>query len=72
METPLEKKIEELINSTNHVWHLKGTKEKVMQELASWCIEQVKMDGIEAKMTPFQETVTTYIKNKATSAGIKE
>lgn len=41
-----------------------------LSELASWVAEQMKMEGELGKLTPFQETVNTYLKNRADELGI--
>jgi nicotinamide riboside kinase len=41
-----------------------------MSELATWVADNMKMEGEKHKLTPFQETVNTYLENRAEELGI--
>lgn len=44
--------------------HLTTFAEKIRGGVVEETIEKMKMEGIEHKLTPFQSTVNTYIKNR--------
>lgn len=66
--TKLEEKIESTYDD-NWNWEIEIKNE--FHFFAEWLVNELKMEGIEAKLTPFQNTLNTYLKNKAEEIGVK-
>lgn len=66
----LDDKIKELLSQPMKLDFIPEYKAN-LKEISRWTYEKLRMEGEFGKLTPFQETVNTYLKNRAEELGIK-
>lgn len=66
--TKLDDKIESIHDDN---WNYEIEIKNEFYWFAEWLVNELKMEGLSHKLTPFQETVNTYLKNKAEEIGVK-